>query len=388
MLRRSSHPSVECLSWASTVSRRPRAISKTQPNVFAEPYTAHSARLHLARVLELLRASGPQDALREGRSPSILETLTQTPGTHTVHLDKRAIRDTQLTNKLRLKCFSLIRVQIPTYQMERAWNALWATQKRKQANPMELPLSTCSLVPQRGPSWPCYHTAPNQRFVINGNRVSHQAGPHVNRRIDSLWPSFCLVSPPATWETCVSAVGTRRQDTGSCRETSCTSLWWQWRADGVKSHPFLKGSSSIGKDICISCHGCNEKCFRKGSDRSLLIFYFIIFSSPFFISDLLKKCLILVQRSLPQSVTTSPTCCVTSARPSNKLWPRSRIGTITTSPLKNPETVGFQVKFLKNDHSNWRKHGFPQVPVTSSGTDAYSLPHPELARAPLRLSLP
>ncbi|XP_056275747.1 clustered mitochondria protein homolog isoform X2 [Pseudoliparis swirei] len=43
-----------------------------------EPYTALSARLHLARVLELLRASGPQDALREGRSPSILETLTQT----------------------------------------------------------------------------------------------------------------------------------------------------------------------------------------------------------------------------------------------------------------------------------------------------------------------
>nr|XP_020450014.1 clustered mitochondria protein homolog [Monopterus albus] len=46
-----------------------------------EPYTARSARLHLARVLELLRASGPQDALREGRSPSVLETLmhTQTP---------------------------------------------------------------------------------------------------------------------------------------------------------------------------------------------------------------------------------------------------------------------------------------------------------------------
>lgn len=41
-----------------------------------EPYTARSAQLHLARVLELLRASGPQDALREGRSPSILETLT------------------------------------------------------------------------------------------------------------------------------------------------------------------------------------------------------------------------------------------------------------------------------------------------------------------------
>ncbi|XP_040898738.1 clustered mitochondria protein homolog [Toxotes jaculatrix] len=43
-----------------------------------EPYTACSARLHLARVLELLRVSGPQDALREGRSPSLLETLTHT----------------------------------------------------------------------------------------------------------------------------------------------------------------------------------------------------------------------------------------------------------------------------------------------------------------------
>lgn len=52
--------------------------------VSPEPYTARSARLHLARVLELLRVSGPQDALREGRSPSILETLThtQTPGRH------------------------------------------------------------------------------------------------------------------------------------------------------------------------------------------------------------------------------------------------------------------------------------------------------------------
>ncbi|XP_037633331.1 clustered mitochondria protein homolog isoform X2 [Sebastes umbrosus] len=43
-----------------------------------EPYTAGSVRLHLARVLELLRTSGPQDALREGRSPSVLETLTHT----------------------------------------------------------------------------------------------------------------------------------------------------------------------------------------------------------------------------------------------------------------------------------------------------------------------
>uniref|UniRef100_UPI0037E98104 clustered mitochondria protein homolog n=1 Tax=Semicossyphus pulcher TaxID=241346 RepID=UPI0037E98104 len=43
-----------------------------------EPYTSRSARLHLARVLELLRASGPQDALKEGRSPSVLEMLTHT----------------------------------------------------------------------------------------------------------------------------------------------------------------------------------------------------------------------------------------------------------------------------------------------------------------------
>lgn len=48
-----------------------------------EPYTAHSARLHLSRVLELLRAPGPQDALREGRSPSILDTITQTHGQDT-----------------------------------------------------------------------------------------------------------------------------------------------------------------------------------------------------------------------------------------------------------------------------------------------------------------
>ncbi|KAM4746327.1 LOW QUALITY PROTEIN: clustered mitochondria protein homolog [Anableps anableps] len=44
-----------------------------------EPYTSHSARHHLARVVELLRASGPHDVLREGQSPSVLETLTHTP---------------------------------------------------------------------------------------------------------------------------------------------------------------------------------------------------------------------------------------------------------------------------------------------------------------------
>ncbi|XP_020776568.1 clustered mitochondria protein homolog [Boleophthalmus pectinirostris] len=57
-----------------------------------EPYTAHSARLHLSRVLELLRTSAPQDALREGRSPSILDTITQS---HT--------QDTSLQNGKNLK---------------------------------------------------------------------------------------------------------------------------------------------------------------------------------------------------------------------------------------------------------------------------------------------
>uniref|UniRef100_A0A6Q2XTC5 Clu domain-containing protein n=1 Tax=Esox lucius TaxID=8010 RepID=A0A6Q2XTC5_ESOLU len=41
-----------------------------------EPYSPRSARVHLARVLELLRAVGPNDALTEGRSPTVLDTLT------------------------------------------------------------------------------------------------------------------------------------------------------------------------------------------------------------------------------------------------------------------------------------------------------------------------
>lgn len=53
--------------------------------IIPEPYTIRAARIHLARVLDLLRAPGPQDALKEGRSPSVLETITHTqaPGTHT-----------------------------------------------------------------------------------------------------------------------------------------------------------------------------------------------------------------------------------------------------------------------------------------------------------------
>ncbi|XP_057213584.1 clustered mitochondria protein homolog isoform X1 [Triplophysa rosa] len=44
-----------------------------------EPYSHRSAQAHLARVQEMLRAAGPQDCLMEGRSPSVLHTLTQTP---------------------------------------------------------------------------------------------------------------------------------------------------------------------------------------------------------------------------------------------------------------------------------------------------------------------
>lgn len=53
-------------------------------NVIPEPYTIRAARIHLARVLDLLRAPGPQDALRDGCSPSVLETITytQTTGIH------------------------------------------------------------------------------------------------------------------------------------------------------------------------------------------------------------------------------------------------------------------------------------------------------------------
>lgn len=52
-------------------------------NVPSEPYTFRSVRIHLARVLDLLRTSGPNDALKEGRSPSVLDTLTNTQITGT-----------------------------------------------------------------------------------------------------------------------------------------------------------------------------------------------------------------------------------------------------------------------------------------------------------------
>uniref|UniRef100_A0A4W5MGB3 Clu domain-containing protein n=1 Tax=Hucho hucho TaxID=62062 RepID=A0A4W5MGB3_9TELE len=46
-----------------------------------ESYSLRSARVHLARVLELLRAVGPNNALTEGRSPSLLDSLTHTHST-------------------------------------------------------------------------------------------------------------------------------------------------------------------------------------------------------------------------------------------------------------------------------------------------------------------
>lgn len=63
-------------------------------NVPLEPYTVRSIRFHLARVLELLRTSGPHDALKEGRSPSVVDTLTniQITGTYTVAKNNRLIQ--------------------------------------------------------------------------------------------------------------------------------------------------------------------------------------------------------------------------------------------------------------------------------------------------------
>ncbi|KAL1269086.1 hypothetical protein QQF64_031375 [Cirrhinus molitorella] len=43
-----------------------------------EPYSPRSAQAHMARVQEMLKAVRPQDALMEGRSPTVLNTLTQT----------------------------------------------------------------------------------------------------------------------------------------------------------------------------------------------------------------------------------------------------------------------------------------------------------------------
>ncbi|XP_059379342.1 clustered mitochondria protein homolog isoform X2 [Carassius carassius] len=53
-----------------------------------EPYSPRLAQAHLARVQEMLKAIGPQDALMEGRSPAVLNTLTQTSAPPTLHTSK------------------------------------------------------------------------------------------------------------------------------------------------------------------------------------------------------------------------------------------------------------------------------------------------------------
>ncbi|XP_063051703.1 clustered mitochondria protein homolog [Engraulis encrasicolus] len=66
-----------------------------------EPYSPRSARAHLVRVQDLLRAAGPHDALRDGHSPSILNTLTHThstdapPAGHSSKSAKRAANNSK-----------------------------------------------------------------------------------------------------------------------------------------------------------------------------------------------------------------------------------------------------------------------------------------------------
>ncbi|XP_031426563.1 clustered mitochondria protein homolog [Clupea harengus] len=66
-----------------------------------DPYSPRSARAHLARVQDLLRAEGPHDSLRDGRSPSILNTLTHThttdapPAGHSSKSLKRSASNTK-----------------------------------------------------------------------------------------------------------------------------------------------------------------------------------------------------------------------------------------------------------------------------------------------------
>lgn len=85
-------------------------------NVPLEPYTFRSIRFHLARVLELLRTSGPHDALKEGRSPSVLDTLTNTQitGTYAVAKNKRLMESVYTSN------FVYLLIQTRVYTMEKA----------------------------------------------------------------------------------------------------------------------------------------------------------------------------------------------------------------------------------------------------------------------------
>ncbi|KAF7695207.1 clustered mitochondria protein homolog [Silurus meridionalis] len=64
-----------------------------------EPYSPRSAQAHLARVQELLSAPSPQDALREGRSQSILNTLTHTADASSSHSSKGKKNKTEQTSE-------------------------------------------------------------------------------------------------------------------------------------------------------------------------------------------------------------------------------------------------------------------------------------------------
>ncbi|KAI5625143.1 clustered mitochondria protein-like [Silurus asotus] len=65
----------------------------------SEPYSPRSAQAHLARVQELLSAPSPQDALREGRSQSVLNTLTHTADASSSHLSKGKKNKTEQTSE-------------------------------------------------------------------------------------------------------------------------------------------------------------------------------------------------------------------------------------------------------------------------------------------------
>ncbi|XP_046871275.1 clustered mitochondria protein homolog [Hypomesus transpacificus] len=60
-----------------------------------EPYSPCSAREHVSRVLELLRAARTPDALVEGRSPSLLHTLTHTAASATEKAGKLPASNTK-----------------------------------------------------------------------------------------------------------------------------------------------------------------------------------------------------------------------------------------------------------------------------------------------------
>ena len=90
----------------------------------------------------------------------------------------------------------------------------------------------------------------------------------------------------------------------------------------------------LSQQVTSSLHTHNSRSFISVlavncTDKQVWVWLWIIFSSVF-ISGPQRMCLILVLHSLPQCVTVSQMCSVTSARPSNKLLLHSKIGNIIT----------------------------------------------------------